>query len=100
MFDFDLAFRMPAFRHCDRVPHAFESPQSIANGAPMQPLKAWTVYGAALGDNAMKCLAVRDPTASIAAYKQSANCYCHTPVRLTRLFAFRRDAPSVTAAWR
>jgi hypothetical protein len=40
MFDFDLAFRMPAFRHCDRAPHAFESPQSIVNGAPMQPLKA------------------------------------------------------------
>jgi hypothetical protein len=40
MFDFDLAFRMPAFRHCDRAPHAFESPQRIANGAPMQPLKA------------------------------------------------------------
>src|SRR5262249_12007419 len=34
------------------------------------------------------------------AYKQSANCYCHTSVRLNRLFAFRRDAPSVTALWR
>jgi hypothetical protein len=45
-------------------------------------------------------LIVYDPIASLAAYKQSGSCYCYPPVRLTRLFAFRRDAPSVTALWR